>query len=65
MSSGFVFLLMRNGIAGTPAPPFEYRMPRKSLQSAARRVIVSLVLLRKYQGAAQNGRRLATPPGRG
>ena len=34
---------------------------RKNLPSAAGRVIVSLVLLRKYQGAAQNGRRLATP----
>ena len=32
---------------------------RKSLQSAVIRVIVSLVLLREYQGAAQNGRRLA------
>ena len=32
---------------------------RKNLPSAAGRVIVSLVLLRKYQGAAQNGRRLA------
>ncbi len=32
---------------------------RKNLPSAAGRVIVLLVLLRKYQGAAQNGRRLA------
>lgn len=39
--------------------------PRKFLQSFARRVIVSLVLLRKYQGAAQNGRRLATPSRKG
>lgn len=35
------------------------------LQSAVIRVIVSLVLLRKYQGAAQNGRRLATPSRKG
>ena len=39
--------------------------PRKFLQSFARRVIVSLVLLRKYQGAAQNGRRFATPSRKG
>ena len=32
---------------------------RKNLPSAVIRFIVSLVLLRKYQGAAQNGRRLA------
>ena len=32
---------------------------RKNLPSAVIRVIVSVVLLRKYQGAAQNGRRLA------
>ena len=38
----------------------DYRIKmRKFLQSAVIRVIVSLVFLRKYQGAAQNGRRLA------
>ena len=46
-----------DGLSGfSPA----YRIKtQKILQSVARRVIVSVVLLWKYQGAAQNGRRLA------
>lgn len=53
-----IFCSIFGASVGLLCPAYRNQM-RKILQSATRRVIVSLVLLRKYQGAAQNGRRVA------
>ena len=59
-----IFCSIFGASVGLLCPAYRNQM-RKILQSAVIRVIVSLVFLRKYQGAAQNGRRLATPSRKG